>query len=213
MPSRFEFLDNEEQKLGCVSSSEWQSYTWKNELVVQKERIGQHLDEVFKDIETEHSPLHMIERAVGLAAVCMRRLIECRLVTDQFKDGQLEVHYISRKKNSEWREPFLRNTAREIFINYDLTSRVKGSMQPKKITDRLLHARVIGILSGNEYIPDGILIASDKQHRDNVFHFTPDEFDDFINSFLDDRINSMADGFIRDENGEIQTDKVFATRD
>ena len=70
-------------RLGSVSSSRWQSYTWKNELAEQKRRICLHLDEVFAEADTEHNPYHMLERAIGVAALCMRRLIECRLVTDR----------------------------------------------------------------------------------------------------------------------------------
>ncbi|APO69772.1 hypothetical protein IE4872_PA00023 (plasmid) [Rhizobium gallicum] len=57
------------RKLGSVRSSEWQSYTWKNELAEQKRRIGMHLDEALTDAETEHNPYHMLERAIGIAAV------------------------------------------------------------------------------------------------------------------------------------------------
>ena len=78
-------------KLGMVSSSDWQSYTWKNELAEQKRRILQHLAEVIADTEIKHDPHHMLERAIGIATVCMRRLIECRLVTDRFRDSQLAV--------------------------------------------------------------------------------------------------------------------------
>jgi hypothetical protein len=83
-------------KLGCVSGAEWQSYTWKNELAEQKRRISQCLVEALAESETEHNPYHMLERAIGVAAVCMRRLIECRLVTDRFRDTKLAVHEIHR---------------------------------------------------------------------------------------------------------------------
>ena len=47
-------------KLGTVSSSDWQSYTWKNEFAEQKRRILQHLAEVIADTETRHNPHHML---------------------------------------------------------------------------------------------------------------------------------------------------------
>lgn len=59
-------------KLGCVSSSSWQSYTWKNELVEQQRRVLQHIDEALGDIDTDHNPLHMLERAIGvLPSACV----------------------------------------------------------------------------------------------------------------------------------------------
>src|SRR3569833_730716 len=107
------------RKLGSVSSSEWQAYTWKNELAEQKRRIGIHLDEALTDAETEHNPYHMLERAIGVAAVCMRRLIDCRLLTDRFRDTALVVHEVLAKADADWREPFVSRTASEIFNNYD----------------------------------------------------------------------------------------------
>ncbi|RVT68748.1 hypothetical protein EM858_26980 [Agrobacterium sp. CNPSo 2736] len=201
------------RKLGSVRSSEWQSYTWKNELAEQKRRIGMHLDEALKDAETEHNPYHMLERAIGIAAVCMRRLIECRLVTDRFRDTALEVHEVHAKADTDWREPFISRTASEIFNNYDLTARYAEKRIPKVVSDKMLHARVIGVLSGNEYMPDGLLIASDTQSRTQLFHFTPPEIASIFDAFLDDRVRSSTDGYL-DKDGNIQgTRKVFATRE
>jgi hypothetical protein len=200
----------EARKLGCVSSSDWQSYTWKNELSEQRRRILQHLDEVFADSDTEHNPLHMLERAIGVAAICMRRLIEYRLVTDRFRDSQLDVHEISVKADVEWREPFISRTASEIFNNYDMRARHPERRTPKVISDKMLHARVIAVLSGSAYLPDGLLVASDTQSKRSLFHFTPAEIAAVLDSFLTDYVQFMQDGFVDvDTHG---TGKVFAIR-
>ncbi|WP_117191413.1 hypothetical protein [Rhizobium terrae] len=201
------------RKLGSVSSSEWQAYTWKNELAEQKRRIGLHLDEALTDAETEHNPYHMLERAIGVAAVCMRRLIECRLVTDRFRDKALEVHEVLAKADADWREPFVSRTASEIFNNYDLTARHAERRIPKVISDKMLHARVIGVLSGNAFMPDGLLIASDTQSKTQLFHFTRPEIASIFDAFLDDEVRSSTDGYL-DKDGDFKgTRKVFATRD
>lgn len=201
------------RKLGSVSSSEWQSYTWKNELAEQKRRINLHLDEALTDAETEHNPYHMLERAIGVAAVCMRRLIECRLVTDRFRGTALEVHEVLAKADADWREPFISRTASEIFNNYDLTARRAEKRIPKVISDKMLHARVIGVLSGNAFIPDGLLIASDTQSKTQLFHFTPPEITSIFDAFLDDQVQSSTDGYL-DKDGDFKgTRKVFAIRD
>jgi hypothetical protein len=166
----------EMMKMGCVSSSDWQSYTWKNELAEQKRRIGLLLEEALSDAETEHNPYHMLERAIGVASVCMRRLLECRLVTDPFRDSQLDVHEICAKADTEWREPFVSRMASEIFNNYDLKARHPQRHTPRVISDKMLHARVIGVLSASAYLPNGLLIASDTQSKTSLFHFTPFEF-------------------------------------
>lgn len=201
------------RQLGSVRSSEWQAYTWKNELAEQKRRIGLHLDEALTDAETEHNPYHMLERAIGLAAVCMRRLIECRLVTDRFRETALQVHEVHAKADTDWREPFISQTASEIFNNYDLTARRAEKRIPKVISDKMLHARVIGVLSGNAYMPDGLLIASDTQSKTQLFHFTPPEIVSILDAFLDDQVRSSSDGYL-DEDGDFKgTRRVFATRD
>jgi hypothetical protein len=206
VPERFA----EALKLGCVSSSDWQSYTWKNELFEQRRRIMLHLDEVFTDADTEHNPLHMLERAIGVAAICMRRLIECRLVTNRFRESELDVHEISVKADVGWREPFVSRTASEIFNNYDMKARHPQRRTPKVISDKMLHARVIAVLSASAYLPDGLLIASDTQSKRSLFHFTPTEIVALLDAFLKDEVQFMSDGYVDvDTHG---TRKVFAIR-
>ncbi|WP_200905412.1 hypothetical protein [Sphingopyxis sp. 113P3] len=203
----------EADKLGSIGSAEWQSYTWKNELAEQKRRIVLHLGEALTDAQTEHNPYHMLERAVGVAAVCMRRLIECRLVTDRFRDTPLEVHEVHAKAEADWREPFVSRAAGDIFTNHDLTARHAERRTPKVISDKMLHARVIGVLSGNSYVPDGLLIASDTQSKTQLFHFTPDEIASIFDAFLDDQVRYVRDGYL-DKDGNIHgMRKVFATRE
>ena len=203
----------EVRKLGSVSSADWQSYTWKNELAEQRRRIIQHLGEVLADADTEHNPYHMLERAIGVAAVCMRRLIECRLVTDRFRDNPIGVHEIGVKKDVEWREPFVSRTASEIFNNYDLTTRCLQRRTPKVISDKMLHARVIGVLSGSAYLPDGLLIASDTQSKTQLFHFTTPEISVIFDAFLGDEVRQTYDGYMDKDGQVLGTRKVFATRE
>ena len=200
-------------KLGGISSSEWQSYTWKNELAEQRRRIVLHLGEALTDADTEQNPYHMLERAVGIAAVCMRRLIECRLVTDRFRATVLEVHEIAVKKDVEWREPFVSRTASEIFNNYNMTSRRLEKRTPKMISDKMLHARVIGVLSGSAYLPDGLLIASDTQSKTQLFHFSPPEIARIFDAFLEDEVRRTSDGYMDGEGKVSGTRKVFAIRE
>jgi hypothetical protein len=202
----------EMMKMGCVSSSDWQSYTWKNELAEQKRRIGLLLEEALSDAETDHNPYHMLERAIGVASVCMRRLLECRLVTDRFRDSQLDVHEICTKADTEWREPFVSRMASEIFNNYDLKARHPQRRTPRVISDKMLHARVIGVLSASAYLPDGLLIASDTQSKTSLFHFTPFEIAAVLDAFLNDQVRIATDGYL-DAGGNFQgTRKAFATR-
>ncbi|RUM95934.1 hypothetical protein EET67_20660 [Pseudaminobacter arsenicus] len=199
----------EKPKLGGVASADWQSYTWKNELAEQKRRILQHLNEALADADTPHNPYHMLESAIGVASVCMRRLIECHLVTDKFRGSQIDVHEIHVRADTKWREPFLSSTAGGTFNNYDMTVRHTIRRAPKYISNKMLHARFIGVLSGSSYLPDGLLIASDDQRRISAFHFTTLEIGDLFDAFLDDQVNLMVDGYLDPAN----PGKIVAIRD
>jgi hypothetical protein len=81
---------------------------------------------------------------------------------------------------------------------------------PKIISDKMLHARVIAVLSGSAYLPDGLLIAPDTQSKLSLFHLTSTEIAEVLDSFLTDEVQFMQDGFLDvDTHG---TGKVFAIR-
>lgn len=143
----------------------------------------------------------------------MRRLIECRLVTDRFRATPLEVYQVDARKDVEWREPFISRTASEIFNNYDLRTRRRDLRTPKVISDKMLHARVIGVLSGSAYLPDGLLIASDTQSKTDLFHFSPVEFTNILDAFLNDEVRYASDGYLDKDGRFLGTNKVFAIRD
>ncbi len=125
-----------------------------------------------------------------------------RLVTDRFRETPLEVHEIDVKKDVEWREPFVSHTASEIFNNYDMTARRLGKRTPKVISDKMLHARFIGVLSGSAYLPDGLLIASDTQSKTQLFHFSPPEIARIFDAFLEDEVRRTSDGYM-DKDGQV----------
>jgi hypothetical protein len=202
----------ERKKLGSVASSSWQAYTWKNELNEQNRRIAQLLEDALTDAATEHNPYHMLERAIGVAAICMRRLIECRLVTDLFRESKLEVHEVSVKANVNWREPFVTETVGDVFNNYDLTSRRSKGRTPEMISNKMLHARVIGVLSASEYLPNGLLIASDTQRKNHLFHFMPSEISNVFEAFLKDEVRHAEDGYLNPDGSFDGLQKVYAIR-
>ena len=192
-----------------ISYSTWADYAWKNELSTQKNRVLQHLDEIINEAETDHNPHHMLERALGLAAFCMRRLIECRLVTDRFRDAQLPVHTIPRLERDQrkGREPYRDWTGGGLLETYDLNARISNPQKPSEVANRILHARVIAIVSGSNHLSDGLLIASDRQMDHSVYHFTRLEFDQLVEAFLSDRVVFEKDWV------DAETGKTFAIRE
>lgn len=192
---------------GLISYSSYEAYPWKNELAEQKSRVLKHLAEIQTDATTEHNPHHMIFRSISVAAICMRRLLECRLVTDQFSSKKLGVFKIPAKPNSNGIKPYFSMSGGRVSENYQLDGRIPAEALPRDISNKLLHARIIATLAGNSSIPDGLLIASDHQLGDSLLHFTPHEFGAICDAFLDDHVSVSADR-INTETGE-----VFATRE
>ena len=106
---------------GSVSYAPWQSYTWKNELGAQLTRILQSYDEILdQEFEGQHSPQDMLERALVLAAFCIRRLIEKRLVTDGFIKETIELATFTAIPCGGFRQPFHRESGGGFFTNYNL---------------------------------------------------------------------------------------------
>lgn len=197
---------NEMLRFGSISYSDWAGYAWKNELNEQRDRVLTHFGEIVRDELTDHNPHHMLERAFSITSFCMRRLIECRLVTDVFRETALSVFKIPRRADPKGRDPFLRSTGGNFFDNFDMKQRVQEPSTPKFIADKFLHARFIAVLSGSCYLADGLLVASDHQSRHSLFHMTLEEFDEIARAFLDDRISMEKDWI------DIETGKVHAER-
>ena len=196
-------------RFGSISYSDWAGYAWKNELRDQRDRVLLHLREIIEEADTEHNPHHMLERAFSVSAFCMRRLLECRLVTDRFRDGDMPIFEISRKPG-EWPEtcdPFLRSTGGEFFKNFDMKKRSKFFRKPKLIADKFLHARFVAILSGSKYLPDGLIVASDYQAKHSVFHMTIQDYNQIVCRFLDDQVMIEYDWL------DTETGKVHASRE
>lgn len=181
-------------KLGCVSFSEWAEYAWKNELHEQRHRVVKALGEIIGGSEADHNPHHMLQRAFGVVALCMRRLIECRLVTDEFRESGLTIFQIDRLRMDGARSSFLCSTGGDFFKSYDMSKRKNASFSPDSIANKFLHCRYLAVLTDSAYLPNGILVASDHQAKDSLFHMTPSEFDQIVGKFLDDRIGTQIDG-------------------
>jgi hypothetical protein len=192
--SGLNMTDSEEDNFMVrVAYSSWAGYAWKGELHEQKSRVIQHLREIIEDEVTDHNPHHMLERAFSLTAFCMRRLIECHLVTDLFCETQMQVVEIPRTTDQKRHEHFLRDTGGDFFSHFDMQQRCLAMRSPKYISDKFLHARIIAVLTGSPYLPNGLLVASDHQAKHSLFHMTANEFDNIVRAFLDDQISFEMD--------------------
>src|SRR4051812_10252950 len=102
-----------------ISCFRWQSYPWKNELALQRERVAIHYAEMLSDhFDGEHSPMDMLDRAILLAAFAMRRMFEKKLVTDKLASEKMPIRTFQRSPLKEFREPFISDSGSDAFQNY-----------------------------------------------------------------------------------------------
>jgi hypothetical protein len=193
---------------GSVSYAPWQSYTWKDELSTQLTRVLQSYDEILdQEFEGQHSPQDMLERALVLAAFCIRRLIEKRLVMEGFIKETIELATFTAIPCGKFRQPFHRESGGGFFTNYNYAEPVKQSFNPKGLADEIIHSSQLMVIQDAEFIEDGILVASDWHLQRRIIHFTRFDFESFVKSVLDNRVRSMSDSW------NPATGKVTSTRE
>ena len=180
-----------------VSSSNWESYPWKNELSVQLERVLAHGAEIIDDeYAGAHNPHHMLERALVLSAFCVRRMVEKRLVTDKFAKTKFEVRTFQAVVDGGFRMPFHYSTGGGgggFFRNYEISSPKMVCVKPKGLADEIIHSSQLMVIYGEPAIADGILIASDWHLKNRILHLTFGEFGILARSVLNDFVQSMSD--------------------
>ena len=202
-----DYESSQNGRIGCVSYSDWTEYPWKNEIAQQRERIRQHYFEIVADAETEHNPHHMLERSIGILAICMRRMIECRLVTDKFRKTEIPVFEVPKLDEVRNFESFLSSSGDKLPRIFDFSQRIRRLHTPASISNKFLHARFLAILSQSDYLPDGLLVASDHQSKNSLFHFTATEFTGVIDAFLVDKVLEAKDWI------DLDSGKSYASRE
>ena len=164
--------------------------------------LHEALDENFSGA---HNPLDMLERSLTLAAFCIRRMIEKRLVTDDLAATRIEIRTFPA--NADFRAPFHGRSGSEAYANYRLTEPSSVSMLLKDIASEIIHSSQLMIVGGDGVPQDGLLIASDWRLQKRILHFSITEFSDFVKLVLADRIGIMS------EQWDPETNTVASTRE
>lgn len=187
-------------------SCDWESYPWKNDLAEQLSRVEAHFAEALdENFIGQHNPLHMLERAVVLAAFSVRRLIEKRLVTDRLASRSVSVCCFMA--SSEFRHPMHGSSGGEVFTNYDFNSKASVTLSMAKLASEIIHASQLLVLSGDCGVPTGLLVASDFGLKKRLLHLTMEEFRGYVHAILDDRIR------LRSDTWNPITGEIIATRE
>lgn len=149
----------------------------------------------------------MLERSLVLAAFCVRRLIEKRLVTDDFSRKRIELTTFASIRDGEFRRPFHYESGGSFFTNYDYAAPTKSFFTSKEIADEIIHSSQLMVIHGAGFIEDGILVASDWHLQRRLIHLSPPDFGDFVKAVLDNRVRSASDSW------DPETGKVTSTRE
>ena len=188
-------------------SSDWQAYTWKNELHLQSRRVLQHVREALDDgFSGAHSPLDMLERALSLSAFCIRRMVEKRLVTDAFAASQILVRTFAVRRDERVRPVFHRSSGGS-FDNYDFETPIMEPLKPRAVADEIIHSSQLMVLRGDAGIADGILIVSDWHLAKRIIHFALSEFETLVHAVLADEVRATSDRW------DAVSGKVTSTRE
>ena len=189
-----------------ISYGPWQSYTWKNELALQRERVGVHFAEMLQtEFSSDHSPWHMLERALVLAGFAMRRMFEKRLVTDLLATETVNIRIFNSNLDN-MRRPFFGWSGGEL-QSYDFEAAGTQEMTLNDLANEIIHSSQLMFVDHEPSIPTGLLIASDRHLNKRLLHLTLDEFMALSNRVLDDVVRATSDRW------DSETRRVHATRD
>src|SRR6266446_1113938 len=170
-----------------ISYGQWQSYPWKNELALQSERVAIHYREKLLDnFAGEHKPMDMLDRAIVVAAFAMRSMFEKRLVTDKLKSQKISIRTFPRLRSKEFRQPFIYSSGGTAFRNYSFETASAKCLNINDVANEIIHSSQIMFAYNEETIPTGLLIASDRNLKDRLLHFTIEEFSTMVKKVLDD---------------------------
>jgi len=177
-----------------ISSSRWEAYPWKNELKLQAERAVAHGRELIDDaFQHQHDPHSMMERAIVLAAFCVRRMIEKRLVTDAYAAATLRVRSFPARSSDDFRPPFRGHSGGSAFTNYKFDLPELMDMKADDLANELIHSSQLMVVGRETFASDGFLVASDWHLKRRVLHLSFEEYEAFTQSALHDQITFASD--------------------
>lgn len=190
-----------------MSFCNWQDYTWKNELHEQFRRVELYFNEAIdENYDGEHSPLHMLERALALAAFSIRRLIEKRLVKDSFADVTWNIPTFPA--TADFRSPFHSSSGGRVLSNYDFDNCIAVAMRAGEIANEIIHSSQLLVFCDETENPgNGLIVASDWYMKRRVLYLPIASLRAVVNATLDNTATSMVDWW------DHETNKVHSKRE
>lgn len=160
-----------------------------------------------EDFPGGHSPLDMMERAIVLAAFCVRRLVEKRLLTDSFVAKKRQVRSFPAVAGPEFRPPFHGASGGSAFSNYDFQRAQFVSLTAGDLANEIIHSSQLMIVDGEAFAEDGFLIASDLRLHQRLLHLSFQEFEAFGREVLADQVALQSDRW-DPETGKVSSERL-----
>ncbi|HAU0227396.1 TPA: hypothetical protein JBF13_05395 [Legionella pneumophila] len=191
-----------------ISYNEWQPYIWKNEIDLQLRRIFHLYNEMLDDdFNEKHNPMDCLDRAIVIIAFSIRRMVEKKLITDMLANEKISVHIYKQNKKMQFRKPYYGHSGESAYINYDFDKMKTEKFSIRRIANEIIHSSQFMFVKKDEKIPDGLLIASDKNMQSRVIHLTFQELDNIVQKILNDNITYKLDRW------DSETGRIDATRE
>lgn len=167
----------------------WESSPWKNDLQLHGERALVHLAEIMDDeYDGEHNPHHMLDRAIVLAAFCVRRMHEKKVITDVLQSQTITVRAMAAMPGPEFRRPFVGSTGGHVTTNYDIANPVEIQITRWDLSNVFIHSSQLLAVYDQPGLEDGLLVTSDRDIEKCLLHLTPADWRPFFQGVLDDRV-------------------------
>ena len=193
-----------------IASGDWNPEIWKLTLahhgriahVCVEFAICRHDEATFP---YDGDPFSTFEISFVLAAFCIRRLSEKRLLTDALNEKKWSI--TSYPATEMVRKPFASRSSNDFYRGYEFVKRGTHTLTLKELGHEVIHSSNLGIVTEADSLPTGIVVASDNRLTKRLPHIGLEQWAEICRAVLDDRVHYSSDGW------NPETGAVTATRD
>lgn len=188
-----------------IAVGRWDSRLWK-ETLAHHGRIARVCAEfaIAQDDEAtfpyDGDLFGAFETSFVLAAFCIRRLSEKRLLTDALNEKKWGVGMYP--SSEAIRQPYVGHSSNGFYRGYKFDKRGTHTLTLKELGHEIIHSSNLGIVTEEDELPIGIVVASDNRLSKRVLHISLDQWTEVCFAVLDDRVYSESDQW-NPETGEI----------
>lgn len=183
--------------MGIVSGS-WKPEIWKATLahhgriahVCAEFAIAQDDEAIFP---YDGNPFSAFEISFVLAAFCIRRLSEKRLLTDALDEKKWS--FTSYPATDKVRRPFASQSGNAFYRGYQFDKQSTNTLTLKEFGHEVIHSSNLGIVTESEGPPIGIVVASDHRLIKRLIHIDLNRWSEMCRAVIDDHVYFASDNW------------------